>query len=189
MLSGYVCETETHILIMNFDGIENYRRLSDADWDSIAGRCYSMSELKLMLSQAGFENDKFYSVMPSLQETRLVYAEGYEPVEELAMRYFPLYNYPDSVFLEEQYLYTDLIKNGMFHKMANAYIIECSMDGQLDDTLHATISLDRGHDNALVTSICEHDGVRNVIRRLFTKKEYINLKRCRIILMICMQEE
>lgn len=161
----YICGDRDPYTNHNFDGIENYRRLSDADRDSIAGRCYSMSELKLMLSQAGFENDKFYSVMPSLQETQLVYAEGYEPVEELAMRYFPLYNYPDSVFLEEQYLYTDLIKNGMFHKMANAYIIECSMDGQFDDTLHATISLDRGHENALVTSICEHDGVRSVLKK------------------------
>lgn len=172
----YMCGDRDPYTNHNFDGIENYRRLSDADWDSIAGRCYSMSELKLMLSQAGFENDKFYSVMPSLQETQLVYAEGYEPVEELAMRYFPLYNYPDSVFLEEQYLYTDLIKNGMFHKMANAYIIECSMDGQLDDTLHATISLDRGHDNALVTSICEHDGVRNVIKRAVYKEGIHKLK-------------
>ena len=172
----YMCGDRDPYTNHNFDGIENYRRLSDADWDSIAGRCYSMSELKLMLSQAGFENDKFYSVMPSLQETQLVYAEGYEPVEELAMRYFPLYNYPDSVFLEEQYLYTDLIKNGMFHKMANAYIIECSMDGRLDDTLHATISLDRGHDNALVTSICEHDGVRNVIKRAVYKEGIHKLK-------------
>lgn len=172
----YICGDRDPYTNHNFDGIENYRRLSDADWDSIAGRCYSMSELKLMLSQAGFENDKFYSVMPSLQETQLVYAEGYEPVEELAMRYFPLYNYPDSVFLEEQYLYTDLIKNGMFHKMANAYIIECSMNGQLDDTLHATISLDRGHDNALVTSICEHDGVRNVLKRAVYKEGIHKLK-------------
>lgn len=172
----YICGDRDPYTNHNFDGIENYRRLSDADWDSIAGRCYSMSELKLMLSQAGFENDKFYSVMPSLQETQLVYAEGYEPVEELAMRYFPLYNYPDSVFLEEQYLYTDLIKNGMFHKMANAYIIECSIDGQFDNTIHATISLDRGHDNALVTSICEYDGVRNVLKRAVYKEGIHKLK-------------
>lgn len=172
----YICGDRDLYTNHNFDGIENYRRLSDADRDSIAGRCYSMAELKLMLSQAGFENDKFYSVMPSLQETQLVYAEGYEPVEELAMRYFPLYNYPDSVFLEEQYLYTDLIKNGMFHKMANAYIIECSMDGQFDNTIHATISLDRGHDNALVTSICEHGEVRNVLKKAVYKEGIHKLK-------------
>ena len=161
----YMCGDRDPYTNHSFDGIENYRRLSDADKNTIAGRCYSMSELQDMLVEAGFSNDKFYSVMPSLQETQLIYAEDYEPVEELAMRYFPLYNYPDSVFLEEQFLYTDLIKNGMFHKMANAYVIECSLDGDFDDTLHATISLDRGRENALVTSICEHDGKRTVAKR------------------------
>lgn len=161
----YMCGDRDPYTNHSFDGIENYRRLSDADKNTIAGRCYSMSELQDMLVEAGFSNDKFYSVMPSLQETQLIYAEGYEPVEELAMRYFPLYNYPDSVFLEEQFLYTDLIKNGMFHKLANAYFIECSLDGRFDDTLHATISLDRGRGNALVTSICGHDGKRTVAKR------------------------
>lgn len=161
----YMCGDRDPYTNHSFDGIENYRRLSDADKNTIAGRCYSMSELQDMLVGAGFSNDKFYSVMPSLQETQLIYAEGYEPVEELAMRYFPLYNYPDSVFLEEQFLYTDLIKNGMFHKLANAYFIECSLDGHFDDTLHATISLDRGRENALVTSICGHDGKRTVAKR------------------------
>lgn len=161
----YMCGDRDPYTNHSFDGIENYRRLSDADRNLVAGRCYSMAELKDMLRQAEFIDDKFYSVMPSLQEAQLVYAEGYEPVEELAMRYFPIYNYPDSVFLEEQYLYTDLIKNGMFHKMANAYMIECSMNGQFDETIHATISLDRGHENALVTSIYDHDTVRSVVKK------------------------
>lgn len=161
----YMCGDRDPYTNHSFDGIENYRRLSDADRDLLAGRCYSMAELKDMLNLAGFIDDKFYSVMPSLQETQLVYSEGYEPEEELAMRYFPIYNYPDSVFLEEQYLYTDLIKNGMFHKMANAYMIECSMNGHFDDTIHATISLDRGRENALVTSIYEHEDIRNVIKK------------------------
>lgn len=161
----YICGDRDPYTNHNFDGIENYRRLAAADRKDIRGRCYSMVELKDMLEEAGFQNNKFYSVMPSLKEAQLIYAHEYKPVEELAMRYFPLYNYPDSVFLEEQYLYTDLIKNDMFHKMANAYIIECSLDETHDDTLHATISLDRGYDNALVTSICEHDGIKNVYKR------------------------
>ena len=161
----YICGDRDPYTNHSFDGIENYRRLSDADRGMIAGRCYSMAELTDMLDAAGFSYNRFYSAMPSLQETQLVYAHDYVPVEELAMRYFPLYNYPDSVFLEEQFLYTDLIKNGMFHKLANAYIIECSPDGAHDDTLHATISLDRGPENALVTSICERDGVKTVSKR------------------------
>lgn len=161
----YFCGDRDPYTNHSFDGIENYRRLSDVDREMIAGRCYSVAELRTMLEDAGFINHKFYSAMPSLQETQLVYAEEYEPVEELAIRYFPLYHYPDSVFLEEQFLYTDLIKNGMFHKMANAYIIECSVDGSYDDTFHATISLDRGVENALVTSICEHDGIKKVFKK------------------------
>lgn len=161
----YICGDRDPYTNHNFDGIENYRRLAVADRKDIRGRCYSMVELKDMLEEAGFQNDKFYSVMPSLKEAQLIYAHEYKPVEELAMRYFPLYNYPNSVFLEEQYLYTDLIKNDMFHKMANAYIIECSLDGIHDETLHATISLDRGRYNALVTSICERDGVKNVYKK------------------------
>ena len=170
--------------------------------NDIKGRCYSKVELDNMLSAAGF-NNKFYSVMPSLEETQLVYSEDYTPVEELSMRYFPLYNHPESVFLDEQYLYTDLIKNGLFHTMANAYIIESSVkDGYSfemysksggsvnigDDNnnsynccyncdseniaklnkesskkhnnniLHATISMDRGRENAVVTVICENNG-------------------------------
>lgn len=198
----YICGDRDPYTNHSFDGIENYRRITDADMNDIKGRCYSKVELDNMLLVAGF-NNKFYSVMPSLEETQLVYSEDYTPVEELSMRYFPLYNHPESVFLDEQYLYTDLIKNGLFHTMANAYIIECSVkDGYSfemysksggsvnigednnnsyncyyncdseniaklnkesskkhnNNILHATISMDRGRENAVVTVICENNG-------------------------------
>lgn len=172
----YICGDRDPYTNHNFDGIENYRRLSDTDRDMIPGKCYSMVDIQDMLKTSGFEKNKFYSVMPSLQEVQLVYAQDYEPQEQLAMRYFPLYNYPDSVFLEEQYLYTDLIRNGMFHKMANAYFIECSLDGNFSPILHATISLDRGKENALVTSICEQDGIRRVYKQAVYKEGVGKLK-------------
>lgn len=172
----YLCGDRDPYTNHSFDGIENYRRLSDADRDRILGKCYAMADIQEMLKEAGFDQHKFYSVMPSLQEVQLVYAEDYEPQEQLAMRYFPLYNYPDSVFLEEQYLYTDLIRNGMFHKLANAYFIECSLDGDFSSILHATLSLDRGKENALVTSICEEDGIRKVYKQAIYKEGIGKLK-------------
>lgn len=172
----YLCGDRDPYTNHSFDGIENYRRLSDADCDRIPGKCYAMADIQDMLKKAGFDQYKFYSVMPSLQEVQLVYAEDYEPQEQLAMRYFPLYNYPDSVFLEEQYLYTDLIRNGMFHKMANAYFMECSLDGDFSPILHATLSLDRGKENALVTSICEEDGIRKVYKQAIYKEGIGKLK-------------
>ncbi len=154
----YFCGDRDPYTGRSFDGIENYRKMTARDRANMAGRCYSQEELREMLKEAGFSNHRFYSVMPNLQETQLVYAEDYLPQEELAIRYFSMYNYPDSVFLEEQNLYTDLVKNGMFHVMANSYLIECSQDGSFDDTLHATLSLERGGENALVTCIKEDCG-------------------------------
>lgn len=149
----YFCGDRDPYTNHNFDGIDNYRSIIEADKKEIKGRCYAKNELSEMLNKAGFVHNKFYSVMPDLQETQLVYAEGYDPKEELSMRYFPMYNYPDSVFLDEAYLYTTLIKNNMFHTMANAFIIESSIDGTFDTTLHATVSMERGPENAMVTDI------------------------------------
>lgn len=152
----YFCGDRDPFTDRSFDGIENYCKMNVSDRKHMEGRCYSQKELKNMLEEAGFANQKFYSVMPNLQETQLVYAENYLPHEELAIRYFPAYNYPDSVFLEEGNLYTDLAKNGMFHVMSNSYLIECSDSGIFDDTLHATLSLDRGEEDALATVIKEN---------------------------------
>lgn len=149
----YFCGDRDPYTNHNFDGIDNYRSIIEADKKEIKGRCYAKNELSEMLNKAGLVHNKFYSVMPDLQETQLVYAEGYDPKEELSMRYFPMYNYPDSVFLDEAYLYTTLIKNNMFHTMANAFIIESSIDGTFDTTLHATVSMERGPENAMVTDI------------------------------------
>ncbi len=159
----YFCGDRDPYTNHSFDGIENYHRLSVQDKKSMRGRCYSGAELKEMLGSCGFDS-KFYSVFPDLNNAQLVYAQNYIPVEELSMRYFPMYNYPDSVFLNEQFLYTDLIKNGMFHTMANSYIIECKMYGEFESILHATISLDRGRKNAMVTKICG-DTVKHVYKK------------------------
>ncbi len=149
----YFCGDRDPYTNHNFDGIDNYRSIIEVDKKEIKGRCYAKNELSEMLNRAGLVHNKFYSVMPDLQETQLVYAEGYDPKEELSMRYFPMYNYPDSVFLDEAYLYTTLIKNNVFHTMANAFIIESSIDGTFDTTLHATVSMERGPENAMVTDI------------------------------------
>ena len=133
----------------SFDGIENYRNAVGMG----KGRCYARFEMEKLLEQAGFTHRKFYSVFPSVELPQLIYAEGYLPNEELGIRYFPRYHYPDSVFLQEEYLLNDLARNGMFHQMANGYLVECSMDGTFADTEHVTLSMDRGKAKALATMI------------------------------------
>lgn len=151
----YFCGEREPYTERNFDGIENYRTegLKLAEQVQDRKRLFARFELKKMLYQAGFGACKFYSILSALEFPQMIYAEDYLPEEEMAIRYTPYYNNTDTLFLEEEYLYDDLIRNGMFHQMANAYLIECSLDGVFSDIKHVTISMDRGRERALTTII------------------------------------
>ncbi|WP_243111825.1 adenylyltransferase/cytidyltransferase family protein [Butyrivibrio sp. CB08] len=143
----------------NFDGIEDYFRAYASVDDKFTGRTYDKSQLVDMLTAAGFSDNKFYSVFSDLDNASFIFADGYIPNEELQIRIFPTYNCASTVFLEEERLYSSLLKNGMFHKMANAFLIECSLDGSHTDALQVTSSFDRGHEDALITIIHDNDTV------------------------------
>ncbi|WP_197018721.1 adenylyltransferase/cytidyltransferase family protein [Selenomonas sp. ND2010] len=131
-----------------FDGIEDYRQ-GQSSW----GRMYARGEIESMLDTAGWSRRKFYSVLPNLEEPVFLFADGQLPKEDLANRLFPSYHNPRSVFLQEESLYRTLADNGLFHAMANAYLIECSPKADFADALYVTSSLERGKDNAMMTVI------------------------------------
>lgn len=154
----YFCGDRDPYTNCNFDGIENYRRYPEKNKGS-KGRCYNRSEIRNMLQKAGWQQMKMYSVLPDLRHPQLIYAEDFLPNEELSSRLFPMYHSTDTIFLEEEPLYTGLAENGMFHVMANTYLIECSSDGVFSDVRHVTLSLERGRKCALITIIHGNDTV------------------------------
>ena len=147
----YFCGDRDIYTQRNFDGIENYRSVYAKQEDVFRGRSYSGAELREMLSRSGWLNYRFYSVFSDLENPALIYAEDYLPKEDLSCRAFPCYHYPKTVFLEEETLYGSLVSNGMFHQMANAYLVECSLNGRFSDVAHVTSSLDRGRADAMLT--------------------------------------
>lgn len=149
----YFCGDRDPYTGRNFDGVEGYRRAYVKKEDAFCGRCYSRAEMKKMLEDAGFPRSRFYSVLTDLQNPVLLYGEDYLPNEDLANRIFPTYHFPRTVFLEEESLYSGLVDNGMFHAMANAYMIECPLSGACSDVLHVTSSMTRGREDAMLTLI------------------------------------
>lgn len=136
-----------------FDGVEGYKKVYAEKEDRFQGRCYHRAELKAMLRESEWEKTRFYSVFPELKNPTLFYAEDTLPNEDLANRLIPSYYHPQTVFLDERMLYEDLVSNGIFHQMANGYLIECTVTGVLSDIGHITCSMDRGREKALFTII------------------------------------
>ncbi len=147
----YFCGDRDPYTERNFDGIESYKRAYSKAEDKFVGRAYSESELRNFLQNAGYAKLKFFSMLTDLQNPAMLFAEDYLPNEDLANRVFPTYFYPKTVFLEERNLYDGIIRNGMFHKMANAYLVECTVEGSLSDVKSVTASLERGNADALYT--------------------------------------
>lgn len=153
----YFCGDRDPYTDRNFDGIEGYRRAYSSDSDEFNGRMYDKYEIREILNGCGVAQLKFYSVLSDLKNPILMFAEGYLPKEDLATRIYPVYNYPKSVFLEEEPLYKTLVDNDMFHQMANAYLVEFSFDKkrELSDALQITSTMVRSPADSMLTVI--HD--------------------------------
>ncbi len=171
----YFCGDRDTYTYRNFDGIENYRRAYTKAEDTFDGRMYSLSEMKQMLQAAGWQKDEIlsYSVFSGLDYPQFIFAEGYTPNEDLVNRIRPKYKYPETVFLDEDYLYAGLMSNGMFHQMANAYLIDCAhVHPKSESILEVSNSLDRLQEHAFSTIISRN----SVDKKAYQKEANSSLK-------------
>jgi cytidyltransferase-like protein len=155
----YFCGDQDPYTNRIFDGIEDYQRLLEQDLSQLSGRLWSKAEMEECIVTAGFFHYKCYSILPGLEMPQQIYAEDYLPQEEMDKRYTPYYHHPKTVFLQENMLYGGIIQNGMFHMMANAYLMDCTIDGDLGNVCSVTTALDRGVRLATATILKEDNTV------------------------------
>ncbi|WP_242835500.1 adenylyltransferase/cytidyltransferase family protein [Butyrivibrio sp. AC2005] len=160
----YFCGDRDIYTDRNFDGVEGYKNVSLTRNEPFAGRMYDKAEIRDSLVRSEAKHIKFYSLLSDLDNPILMFAEGFVPKEDLTTRLYPVYNYPKSVFLEEEVLYKSLVENDMFHQMANAYLVEFSFDDEvvLSDALQITSSMVRSAADAMITIIHSDDTVEKI---------------------------
>ena len=135
------------------DGIDGYLRINRDRKKAIGGQAYAKSELDKMLRDAGYSDFKFFSVLPCLARPQLILSETYLPNEPIEVRVFPQYNSPETVFMGEDTLYRSLMDNHMFHQMANAFLIECTLGKNVSKIDQITVQGDRSREDAMATII------------------------------------
>ena len=169
----YFCGDRDKYTGRNFDGVDNYRYIYSNGKSKFKGRMFSKAEIETFVAEAGFFKSQFYSVFSDLQNPSNLFRYGYMPREDVTNRIFPTYNHPGTVFLDEEYIYPALIENGMFHQMANGYLVELavSADTGMSNVLQVTTSMDRRPEDAMVTIVYadEHVEKRNVYAEGATK--------------------
>lgn len=148
----YFCGEQDPYTKGYFDGIEGYPA-SHICTAHMQGKSYARYEIEELLETSGLPHRKFYSVLPNLEIAQQLYADGIYPAEELAASYAPFYKKNNEIFMHEELIYTSLIKNNMFHQMANSYFIEASRKENFIDVNQVTMSNDRGAECAMTTIV------------------------------------
>lgn len=160
-----------------FVAVEDYNSIDKNV--SLDTRLYARNEIEDLLDEAELKCRKFYAVLPNLSAAQLVYADGYLPHERLATRYMPMYREPSMIFAREEWMYDSIISNGMFHKMANSYLIEihfANNESKMNDVLHVTLSADRGEEYSCATVIYS-DRVEKIAMYKEGEKRLFQLKK------------
>lgn len=190
----YFCGDRDIFTDRNFDGIEDYIRINQSDRSSMHGRGYTKAEAFKLLTAAGLQDTHSFSVLPSIDEPQLFYAEDYTPQEEMSVRFNEYYNNPDTIFIQESSIYQKIIENGMFHQMANGYLIECgrneSSNQAYDKMQQVTVSMERGReyslatiirrDNTVVKKALYAEGVER-LKRIIDNDEYLRARGVKVV--------
>ncbi len=104
-----------------FAGIAGYQ-------ESRTPRTFSRAALSEILTEAGFNNQRFYSVLPDYKFPTMLFTEDWEPDAMDFHNVSLTYGRNSILTANEKTIYGDLLKNGVFSFFANSFLIEASFN-------------------------------------------------------------
>lgn len=139
-----------------FDGLNQYR-FSDGKV-----KTFSKEELRELLIESGFKKSYFYFPLPDYKLPTVVYSEKYMPRDAALENMIPYYVPSDqSLILEEEKLYKDLIRNKVFDFFANSFLVECSLEDKKEEkVIFALMNTKRQKEYRIGTKIDEAGKVK-----------------------------
>ena len=122
-------------------------------------RTFSREGLKSLIEESGFTDTYFYYPLPDYKLPTVVYSEKYLPQNE-NLQNTTFYYAPNrmSLLANEKNLYKDIIENGVFEFFANSFLVECSNNAKIGETVFASLCHDRLEEYRLGTRI-QNNGI------------------------------
>ena len=118
-----------------FDGINQYKLGREN------GKTFSRTALENMIQESGFANSFFYYPMPDYKLPSVVYSQAFLP-KDGNMHNMKCYYAPNkkTLIADEASIYEDVIRNGAFEFMANAFLVECSDSADIGEITFALMN-------------------------------------------------
>lgn len=107
-------------------------------------RTFSKASLEELVRAGGFQNVYFYYPMPDYKLPTVVYSQDCLPSNGNLLN-TQYYYVPDAATLvaQEEKIYGDLIRNGVFEFFANSFLVECTEEGRVGEITFASLSCKR----------------------------------------------
>lgn len=140
-----------------FEGIEGYT-------NTVGVKTFSKQELKNILTEAGFSNQKFFYPYPDYKFCQKIYSDEYLPqVGELNIN-VQNFDRERMLLFDEAKVFNELIKQGIFAEYSNSFLVIARTQEGVEKCIFEKISNDRSKDFSITTKILEEDKHRYVCK-------------------------
>lgn len=115
---------------------------------------YSKKNIENIFKRMSYNFIRIFSIFPDLYYPQFIISNDFYPNENMLVRYFPIYNDPKDIDIDERAIVDYLISEKKLHDYANGYLVEFRKNNNnTTNCQYITLSMDRDNENACNTIV------------------------------------